>query len=67
MSGQPDRESVSLEFKFSKNYNSVGGSVSFSSDRRDGESTEELYQRILTEVEEKVDRLIDKARKTLSA
>ena len=65
--GEPDRESVSLEFKLSKNYNSVGGSVSFSSDIRDGESTEELYQRILKEVEEKVDRLIDKARKTLSA
>ena len=64
--GEPDRESVSLEFKLSKNYNSVGGSVSFSSDRRDGESNEELYKRILLEVEEKVDRLMDKARKVLS-
>ena len=64
--GEPVRESVSLEFKLSKNYNSVGGSVSFSSDRRDGESNEELYKRILLEVEEKVDRLMDKARKVLS-
>ncbi len=64
--GQPDRQSVSLEFKLSKNYNSAGGSVSFSSDRKDGESNEELYQRILKEVEEKVDRLTDKARKVLS-
>ena len=62
---QPDRESVTLEFKLSKNYNSVGGSVSFSSDKRDGEDNEALYQRLYKEVEDKIDRLISKAKSVL--
>jgi hypothetical protein len=63
--GEPDRQSVSIEFKLSKNYNSVGGSVSFSSDRKDGESDEELFSRIYSNVDEKVQRLINKAEKVL--
>ena len=65
MNGEPDRQSVSLEFKLSKNYNSAGGSISFSSDKRDGESNEELYQRVYKEVEDKIDRLLPKAESVL--
>jgi hypothetical protein len=63
--GEPDRQSVSIEFKLSKNYNSVGGSVSFASDRKDGEGEEELFQRVYNNVDEKVQRLINKAEKVL--
>lgn len=63
--GEPDRQSVSIEFKFSKNYNSVGGSVGFASDRRDGESDEELFQRVHDNVDGKIQRLINKAEKVL--
>jgi len=59
--GEPDRQSVSLEFKLSKNYNSVGGSVSFSSDRKEGEDDEQLFKRVYDNVNGKVDRLIAKA------
>jgi hypothetical protein len=63
--GQPDRESVSLEFKLSKNYNSAGGSISFSSDRKEGETDEELFQRVYAECEDKVNRLLPKAHQVL--
>jgi len=63
--GEPDRQSVSIEFKLSKNYNSVGGSVSFSSDRRDGESDDELFERVYSNADTRVQRLINKAEEVL--
>lgn len=65
MNGEPDRESVSLEFKLSKNYNSAGGSISFSSDRKEGETNEELFLRVYSECEDKINRLLPKAREVL--
>ena len=62
---QPDRQSVSLDFKLSKNYNSVGGSVGFSSDRKEGETDEELYNRVYSICERRFDELVDQARKLL--
>ena len=63
--GEPDRQSVTLEFKISKNYNSVGASVGFSSDRKDGEIDEEFFKRVRINVEEKFDVLYDKAKTLL--
>ena len=65
MSGQPDRQTVSLEFKLSKNYNSFGAAVGFSSDRKDGETDEEFFQRVLNHVDREFDVLYKKADKLL--
>ena len=58
--GEPDRQSVTLEFKISKNYNSIGASVGFSSDRKDGETDEVFFNRVRTNVEDKFDALYNK-------
>jgi len=47
---ESDRFSVSLDFKISKNYNSIGGSVSYCSSQKENESTDELFLRIYEEV-----------------
>ena len=62
---QPDRESVTLEFKFSKNYNSVGAAISFSSDRKEGEDNDQLFNRVYKEAEVRFDQLVSKAEKVL--
>ena len=52
---EPDRKSITIEFKFSKNYNSVGGAVSLASTVKPNESNEECFQRILKEVDKESD------------
>jgi hypothetical protein len=62
---EPDRKSVTLEFKLSKNYNSVGASTGFSSSRCIGETDEQFFQRVYSQCEKEFDILLAKAKKVL--
>ena len=62
---EPDRKSVMLEFKMSKNFNSVGASVGFSSSRFVGESDTEFFDRVYNQCQSEFDRLLDKAKSVL--
>ena len=62
---EEDRKSVTVEFKFSKNYNSVGGAVSYSSSKRPDETTNDLFNRIYAEADSDIDALLVNAKKLL--
>jgi len=62
---EEDRKSVTVEFKFSKNYNSVGGAVSYSSSKRPDETTNDLFNRIYSEADSDIDALLVSAKKLL--
>ena len=62
-----DRKSVTIEFKISKNYNSIGGSVGYSSDRKPGETLDECFERVFKEADKNSDILFDKAQRILNS
>lgn len=43
---EPDRISISYDVKISRNYNSAGNPVGYSSSAKDGEIPEELFKRV---------------------
>ena len=61
-----DRVTVSFDFKLSKNYNSVGGQISYSSDIGPEEDRETAYQRVKDFALEKIGDLQVLARKALN-
>ena len=62
---EPDRKSVTLEFKFSKNYNSIGGAVSLASTVKPDETNEDCFERIFKELDREADTIYGKVKELL--
>ena len=62
-----DRFKVSLSFKLSKSFNSIGGEVSFESDRKEGETSSEHFYRVFKEADKRIDEIHSYASKLLDS
>ena len=60
-----DRITVGLEFKFSKNYNSIGGSIGISSDKGSNESIDDAFVRVYKKANECLDKISNDGETTL--
>lgn len=60
-----DRMNVSLDFKLSKNYNSIGGQVGFASSRKDKETDEEFFNRVYSTTNSMIEKVYEDANKFL--
>ena len=60
------RITVGLEFKLSKNYNSIGGTVSVSNEASFNEPTEDLFKRTFSETDKFLDQVKEKAEQYLT-
>ena len=60
-----DRISISLDFKLSKNYQTIGGQVGFSSDRKEDETKEDHFKRVYKQVDDMLDAVYEDGKKIL--
>lgn len=57
-----DRIRVSIDFKLSKNYNSVGGSMSYESSSKGEETPDDLFNRVYNFTNDKVEKVFKDAK-----
>jgi len=60
-----DRIRVTIDFKLSKNYNSIGGSMSYESSQKPDEDVDQLNDRVYNYVNDKVEKIFDQCQITL--
>lgn len=61
-----DSFKVSIDFKLSRNYQSLGGSVTYKSDVKNGESLDEAFKRVYDEANTRIEVILNDASNTIS-